>query len=330
MSPPASRRCCGRRTWTGDKASAEDLLQTSLAKLYLAWDRVQQRDSVDGYLRRIMVNENNSLWRRPFKRREVVTDEIPEGRHGVSDEYDDGEGARLWAFVQTLPKRQRAVIVLRYYEQLSEAEIADALGCSVGTVKSQASRALARCAPVPQSLDPATTTPRRRADEQHDAARGRGSRPCAARPGGRDDRGALHGRRHRRPGRSDPASPPGRGRRQAWPPPWPPSRCRPPCCPADCSSAPTPAGRHRRAVADRRRRAQRPVPGVLDFTLTGLSTGAAPRGGGGSRTGQPPDRRDRGRRSDVPPLLVPDRHGTRRQPDRHQQATSRGTSPSPS
>ena len=64
---------------TGDKASAEDLLQTSLAKLYLAWDRVQQRDSVDGYLRRIMVNENNSLWRRPFKRREVVTDEIPEG-----------------------------------------------------------------------------------------------------------------------------------------------------------------------------------------------------------------------------------------------------------
>ena len=140
---------------TGDKASAEDLLQTSLAKLYLAWDRVQQRDSVDGYLRRIMVNENNSLWRRPFKRREVVTDEIPEGRHGVSDVYDDGEGARLWAFVQTLPKRQRAVIVLRYYEQLSEAEIADALGCSVGTVKSQASRALASLrARAPQSLDP--------------------------------------------------------------------------------------------------------------------------------------------------------------------------------
>ncbi len=140
---------------TGDRADAEDLLQNSLAKLYLAWDKVQQRDSVDAYLRRIMVNENNSVWRRPFKRREVVTGEIPESRHGVSDRYDDGEAARLWSFVQTLPRRQRAVIVLRYYEQLSEAEIADALGCSVGTVKSQASRALASLrARAPESLHP--------------------------------------------------------------------------------------------------------------------------------------------------------------------------------
>jgi RNA polymerase sigma-70 factor (sigma-E family) len=140
---------------TGDLASAEDLLQTSLAKLYLAWDKVQRRDSVEGYLRRIMVNENNSLWRRPFKRREIVTDELPEHGRGVTDAYDDGEGARLWSFVQTLPRRQRAVIVLRYYEQLSEAEIADALGCSVGTVKSQASRALAALRErAPQSLNP--------------------------------------------------------------------------------------------------------------------------------------------------------------------------------
>ena len=73
----------------------------------------------------------------------------------VTDEYDEGAGAQLWSFVQTLPRKQRAVIVLRYYEELSEAETAEVLGCSVGTVKSQASRALAALrARAPQSLDP--------------------------------------------------------------------------------------------------------------------------------------------------------------------------------
>ena len=62
---------------TGDRHQAEDLVQTALAKLYLAWDRVQDRDSVDGYVRRIMVNENNSLWRRAWKRRELTTDDCP-------------------------------------------------------------------------------------------------------------------------------------------------------------------------------------------------------------------------------------------------------------
>jgi RNA polymerase sigma-70 factor (sigma-E family) len=139
---------------TGDRASAEDLLQNSLAKLYLSWDKVTRRDSVDAYLRRIMVNENNSLWRRPWRRREVPVERTPE-TGVVTDEYDVGEGARLWRFVQTLPRRQRAVIVLRYYEELSEAETAEVLGCSVGTVKSQASRALAALRErAPQSLNP--------------------------------------------------------------------------------------------------------------------------------------------------------------------------------
>jgi RNA polymerase sigma-70 factor (sigma-E family) len=127
---------------TGDRHSAEDLVQTSLAKLYLAWDKVQKRELVDGYVRRIMVNENNSLWRRAWKRREVSTDTLPD-HDSVTDRHDHGERSALWEFVQTLPRRQRAVIVLRYYEDLSEAEIADILGISVGTVKSQASRALA-------------------------------------------------------------------------------------------------------------------------------------------------------------------------------------------
>jgi RNA polymerase sigma-70 factor (sigma-E family) len=127
---------------TGDQHTAEDLVQTALAKLYLAWDKVHRREVVDAYVRRILVNEHNSLWRRAWKRREVSTDAVPD-RHTVVDRTDDGQSAALWDFVQTLPRRQRAVIVLRYYEDLSEAEIADTLGISVGTVKSQASRALA-------------------------------------------------------------------------------------------------------------------------------------------------------------------------------------------
>jgi RNA polymerase sigma-70 factor (sigma-E family) len=127
---------------TGDRHTAEDLVQTALAKLYLSWDKVQRRELVDGYVRRILVNEHNSLWRRAWKRREVSIAEIPEpppveaGRPRVHD-------PAVWRFVQSLPPRQRAVIVLRFYEDLSEAETADVLGVSVGTVKSQASRALA-------------------------------------------------------------------------------------------------------------------------------------------------------------------------------------------
>ena len=127
---------------SGDLHTAEDLTQTAFAKLYLAWDRVRDRESIDGYLRRILVNENNSLWRRGWKRREHATDELPEPTP-VLDQYDDGRDAALWDVVQSLPKKARAVLVLRYYEQLSEAETAEVLGVSVGTVKSQTSRALA-------------------------------------------------------------------------------------------------------------------------------------------------------------------------------------------
>ena len=137
----------------GDHAAAEDLLQSAFAKLYLSWDRVRDHGALDGYVRRIMVNENNSLWRRAWKRREHSTDAIPET--GAHDTYDDGSDGALWSYVATLPPKQRSVIVLRYYEQLSEAETADVLGVSVGTVKSQASRALAGLrARAPRSLDP--------------------------------------------------------------------------------------------------------------------------------------------------------------------------------
>ncbi|MBS2939263.1 SigE family RNA polymerase sigma factor [Nocardioides sp. J2M5] len=138
---------------SGDHAGAEDLLQNAFAKLYLSWDKVRDHAALDGYVRRVMVNEHNSLWRRAWKRREHSTDRLPEA--GADDTYDDGLGGELWAFVQTLPPKQRSVVVLRYYEQLSEAEIADVMGISTGTVKSQASRALAALRDrAPQSLNP--------------------------------------------------------------------------------------------------------------------------------------------------------------------------------
>ena len=76
----------------GDHAGAEDLLQNAFAKLYLSWDKVRDREALDGYVRRIMVNENSSLWRRAWKRREHSTDTLPET--GVADTYDDGMGGR--------------------------------------------------------------------------------------------------------------------------------------------------------------------------------------------------------------------------------------------
>ena len=126
---------------TGDAHTAEDVVATALAKLYLSWDKVRERESVDGYVRRIIANETTSLWRRPWRRRELAADVLPES--GREDAYDEGRTAAVWQAVSSLPARQRAVVVLRYYEELSEAEIAHVLGISPGTVKSQASRALA-------------------------------------------------------------------------------------------------------------------------------------------------------------------------------------------
>ncbi|MGA8211176.1 MAG: SigE family RNA polymerase sigma factor [Nocardioidaceae bacterium] len=125
---------------TGDRHTAEDLVQTALAKLYLSWDRLQRTESIDGYVRRILVNEHNSLWRRPWKKRETTISQLPDE---VAPEQRQGHDPDLWDLVASLPRRQRAALVLRYYEELSEAETAAVLGVSVGTVKSATSRALA-------------------------------------------------------------------------------------------------------------------------------------------------------------------------------------------
>jgi len=126
---------------TGNRADAEDLLQTTLAKTYLSWDRIRDREAIDGYVRRTMVNAQTSFWRR--KKPEALYDDVPErpdrDQHADSDLHD-----ALWNALARLPRKQRATVVLRYYEDLSEAETASILGVSVGTVKSTTSRALAK------------------------------------------------------------------------------------------------------------------------------------------------------------------------------------------
>ena len=128
---------------TGDRDAAEDLLQNTLAKAYRHWDRVQAAGVVDAYVRRIMVNENNSRWRRLLRRNESPSSHVleiidPPGIAGL----DPAEAIDLWRHVQGLPTQQRAAVVLRYYEDLTEAQTAQVLGCSVGTVKSHTSRAI--------------------------------------------------------------------------------------------------------------------------------------------------------------------------------------------
>ena len=125
----------------GTHHAAEDLLQASLLRAYVAWDKVQRTESPEAYVRRIVVNNSISDGRRRSRRPEVVVESLPE-LPGTAVGADFVDRAAVWPLVAALPPRQRAVVVLRYYEDLSEAEIARVLGCAPGTVKSQASAAL--------------------------------------------------------------------------------------------------------------------------------------------------------------------------------------------
>jgi RNA polymerase sigma-70 factor (ECF subfamily) len=126
---------------TGDHGLAEDLLQTALTKTYLAWGRIRDRDAVEAYVRQTMITTQTSWWRRRW-RGETPTETLPETTYDAATATSD-ERVRVFPHLRALPARQRAVIVLRYYEDLPEAEIARLLGCTPGTVKSQAHRALA-------------------------------------------------------------------------------------------------------------------------------------------------------------------------------------------
>lgn len=126
---------------TGNPHDASDLVQAVLEKVGSRWVAVQRKgDDPLAYVRRAMANTHISIWRR--RRRESLVAEFPE-TGAVPPELSRLDNEPLWQALRELPPRQRAVVVLRYYENLSEAEIANALGISCGTVKSQSSKAMA-------------------------------------------------------------------------------------------------------------------------------------------------------------------------------------------
>jgi RNA polymerase sigma-70 factor (sigma-E family) len=127
---------------TGNRADAEDLVQASLAKTYLAWDKINERAALDAYVRRAMVNTHISWWRRR-RVEEFPTDELPE--QVVADHARESDMAEVVRrALDRLPQRMRAAVMLRYFEDMTEPEIAATLGISLGTVKSTVSRAVAR------------------------------------------------------------------------------------------------------------------------------------------------------------------------------------------
>ncbi|GLX49765.1 RNA polymerase sigma factor [Streptomyces hygroscopicus subsp. hygroscopicus] len=139
------------RSLTANPSDAEDLLQTALAKTYAAWERIENQRALDGYVRRALLNTRTSQWR---KRRvdEFACDELPEPEPLPDDDPAERQALHdaMWRAIMKLPTRQRAMVVLRYYEDLSEAQTAEVLGVSVGTVKSAVSRALGKLREDPE------------------------------------------------------------------------------------------------------------------------------------------------------------------------------------
>ena len=130
---------------TGSSPAAEDLVQETLLRLFPKWDRVMAADVPMAYVRRSLVNGFLNQRRRP-QSREIVVDELPERLDlGVGRDIgvDVSNRDLVWRLLATLPDRQRAALVMRYFEDLADAEIAESLGCRLGTVRSLISRGLA-------------------------------------------------------------------------------------------------------------------------------------------------------------------------------------------
>jgi RNA polymerase sigma-70 factor (sigma-E family) len=142
-----------RTAWllTGSADAAHDLVQAALVKTYAAWSRVRREDAL-AYARRVLVNEKTDRWRKGHG--EITVADLPESAQQVNTRVEDrDEAARLLAL---LPDQQRRVIVLRYYNDLSEQAVAELLGLSVGGVKSSASRGLATLRSQLAATAPAT------------------------------------------------------------------------------------------------------------------------------------------------------------------------------
>lgn len=127
----------------GDPHEAHDLVQVTLMRVHRRWRAIERTDLPQAYARRVLINLAASFWRRRLRAPLVALTAAGEPA-GPDPAEAYGDRAELWQAVQSLPPRMRAILVLRYWEDLSEAETAAALGCSIGSVKSQASRGLDR------------------------------------------------------------------------------------------------------------------------------------------------------------------------------------------
>lgn len=140
------------RLLTGDWQLAEDLVQATLERVWPKWDAVVRDGDPEGYVRRALVNVYVSWWRRrPWHERPSV--EIGPPVAAAGDAYADVDMRDAVArLLPTLPRRQRLVLVLRFYDDLTEAATAEVLGCSVGTVKSQTAKALTKLRAASEQL----------------------------------------------------------------------------------------------------------------------------------------------------------------------------------
>lgn len=127
-----------------DRQLAEDLVQEALTRAYRAWHRIERLEQPDLYVRRIVLNQMLSWRRRRSWGREIATGWFPDRGSTAAGPDAVADRDALWALIATLPTRQRAVIVLRFYEDLPDPQIAQILGCSLPTVRAHASKALGR------------------------------------------------------------------------------------------------------------------------------------------------------------------------------------------
>src|ERR1700712_4837311 len=132
-----------RAAWllTGDLSTAEDLVQTALAKVWSRWTQVDRQDAPEAYVRRAMMS-TFLTWNRRRWLAELATGELPDTVEANNDLHEVELRWSVARALRTLPRRQRAVIVLRYFDDLTEVQVAEVLGCSVGTVKSQNAKAI--------------------------------------------------------------------------------------------------------------------------------------------------------------------------------------------
>jgi RNA polymerase sigma-70 factor (sigma-E family) len=129
-------------TLTGNRADAEDVVQEALARALARWSRISGMSDVDAYVRRMVVNEHTSWWRR-FRRRESPVEAVSDGPNVEAGRVEPDDRRRIWLACQALPEAQRTAVVLRYYEQLEYAEIASLTGVREGSVRSRVSRGIA-------------------------------------------------------------------------------------------------------------------------------------------------------------------------------------------